>query len=38
MQPSWKTRMRKSRFTEAQIIGVLKQAEGGTKLAHGPDC
>ena len=25
--------MRKTRFTEAQIIGVLKQAEGGTKVA-----
>ena len=25
--------MRKSRFTEAQIIGILKQAEGGAKIA-----
>ena len=24
--------MRKSRFIEAQIIGILKQAEGGTKV------
>ena len=25
--------MRKSRYTEAQIIGILKQAEAGTKVA-----
>ena len=24
--------MRESRFTEAQIIGILKQAEGGAKV------
>ncbi len=24
--------MRKSKFTEAQIIGILKQAEGGAKV------
>ena len=24
--------MRKSRFTEAQIIGILKQVEGGAKV------
>ena len=26
--------MRKSRFSEAQIMGVLKQAEGGLGLAE----
>ena len=25
--------MRKTRYTEAQIIGILKQAEAGTKVA-----
>ena len=26
--------MRRSRFSEEQIIGILKQAEGGTKLSE----